>query len=116
MPSISFVTIAIASVLQLAMSLDYSLFIIHRYYEKEKSGLEPVEAALSSTKDAFSSVSTSALTTIFGFLALIFMRYTIGRDIGFSLAKAILISFVTVILLMPALVVIFDKALFKDKT
>lgn len=115
MSNISFVTIAIASVLQLAMSLDYSLFIIHRYYEKRDGGLEPVDAAISSTKDAFKSVSTSALTTIFGFLALIFMRYTIGRDIGLSLAKAILISFITTILLMPALVVIFDKALFKTR-
>ena len=115
MPNVSFVTIAIASVLQLAMSLDYSLFIVHRYYEKREEGLEPVDAAISSTKDAFKSVSTSALTTIFGFLALIFMRYTIGLDIGLSLSKAILISFITTILLMPVLVVIFDKVLFKTR-
>lgn len=113
--SISFVTIAIASVLQLAMSLDYSLFIVHRYYEKRDEGFQPVEAAISSTKDAFSSVSTSALTTIFGFLALVFMRYSIGQDIGLSLAKAIVISFITVIMLMPSLVVIFDKALLKTR-
>jgi len=115
MTDVSFVTIAISSVLQLAMSMDYSLFIIHRYYEKREAGLQPIDAAFTSTKDAFSSVSASALTTIFGFLALIFMRYSIGKDIGLSLAKAILISFITAILLMPALVVIFDKVLFKTR-
>lgn len=115
LPHISFVTIAIASVLQLAMSLDYSLFMVHRYYENRDNGLEPIEAANLSLKQAFKSVTASALTTIAGFLALIFMRYTIGTDIGVSLAKAIFMSYAVTLLLMPALLVIFDKPLLKHR-
>ena len=73
MPSISFLTMTMASALQLAMSLDYSLFFVHRYYEKREAGMEKREAAIASIKDALGSVTASALTTVFGFLALVFM-------------------------------------------
>lgn len=115
LPSISFLTIAIASALQLAMSLDYSLFFIHRYMEKRDEGLDIHQAASSAMKGAMGSVTASALTTIFGFLALLSMRYRLGTDIGLSLAKAVLISYLTAILLMPLLLVSFDKLLFKTR-
>lgn len=115
LPSVSYITMAISSVLQLAMSLDYSLFLIHRYYEERENGLEPKEAAIKSTKDAFSSITASALTTIFGFLALVVMKYKIGMDIGVSLAKAIVVSFVITLVLLPILLITFDKVLLKLK-
>lgn len=101
--SISFITHAMAAVLQLAMAMDYSLFICHRYTEERNNGLEPLQAVLSATKKSVSSISASSTTTIAGFLALIFMQYTIGADIGLVLAKGILISYLTVLILMPLL-------------
>lgn len=113
--SVSYVTIAIASILQLAMSLDYSLFLIHRYYEQREAGLDVIDAAVKSTKDAFSTVTASALTTIFGFLALLFMSYKIGTDIGLALAKSIVISYLVTLIFLPLLLVFFDKLLLKLK-
>jgi predicted RND superfamily exporter protein len=115
MPSVSFLTMAIASALQLAMSLDYSLFFIHRYMEKREEGMDVMSAVSDAMKGATGSVTASALTTIFGFLALLTMRYTLGTDIGISLSKAVFISFLTAIFLMPLLLVTFDKLLFKTK-
>lgn len=115
LPNVSYITMSIASILQLAMSLDYSLFIVHRYYEERDKGLEPIEAATTSVKDAFKTVTASALTTIFGFLALIIMRYRIGSDVGLSLVKAIFISYLTTIILLPILLILFDKPLIKLK-
>jgi predicted RND superfamily exporter protein len=115
MPSVSFLTMAIASALQLAMSLDYSLFFIHRYMEKREEGMDKMAAVSDAMRGAMGSVTASALTTIFGFLALLSMRYTLGTDIGLSLAKAVFISYLTAIFLMPLLLVSFDKLLFKTK-
>lgn len=112
--SVSYITIAITSVLQMAMSLDFSLFLIHRYYEERKDK-DKVTAAVNSTKAAFKSVTASALTTIFGFLALVIMQYKIGFDIGVALAKAIFISYLVTMILLPVLIVIFDKPLIKLK-
>ncbi|MGI6787857.1 MAG: efflux RND transporter permease subunit [Acholeplasmataceae bacterium] len=114
-PSISYITMSIVSILQLAMSLDYSLFIVHRYYEERDKGALPAEAALTSAKDAFGAVTASALTTIFGFLALLIMDYKIGFDIGLSLVKAIAISYIVAIILVPVLLVYFDKLLLKTR-
>lgn len=101
--SISFLTHSVAAVLQLAMSMDYSLFICHRYTEERNNGLEPLAAVVAATKASLSSIAASSTTTIAGFLALIFMQYSIGADIGLVLAKGILISFITVLVLMPLL-------------
>lgn len=102
-PSISFITHAMAAVLQLAISMDYSLFLCHRYSEERDSGKDAKSAVLAAAKNSFSSISASSLTTIAGFLALVFMQYRIGADIGFVLAKGILISFLCVMVLMPVL-------------
>lgn len=115
LPSLSYITLAIASVLQLAMSMDYSLFLIHRYYEEREKGLDKVEAALVSLKAAFSSITASALTTIFGFLALVIMRYKIGQDIGLALTKAIVLSYGVTLFFLPILLITFDKVLLKLK-
>lgn len=116
MPSVSFFTFAISSALQLAISLDYSLFFIHRYLEKREDGnLSKKEAAISAVKDALGSVTASALTTVFGFLALLWMRYTLGVDVGLNLGKAVVISYITALILMPVFLVLFDNLIIKSR-
>jgi len=111
LPGISFITHAMAAVLQLAISMDYSLFICHRYTEERKNGLEALPAIKAAAKNSLSSIAASSTTTIAGFLALIFMQYSIGADIGLVLAKGILISFMTVLVLMPVLLYSFRNGL-----
>ncbi len=113
-PSISFLTKSIAALLQFAISMDYSLFLSHRYIEERGKGIEVIPAIIGATRQSLSSIASSALTTIAGFLALIFMQYTIGKDLGLVLAKGIVISFVCVIVLMPVLLMTFHKTI--DKT
>ena len=99
--SISNITHSMASVLQLAISMDYSLFLLHRYKEERSGGEEVGEAIVNATHKTVSSISASALTTIAGFLSLLFMSYRLGADIGLVLAKGIVLSFVCVIILLP---------------
>lgn len=100
-------TNAVASILQLAVSMDYSIFLMHRYNE-EKLNLTPKEAMAKALRRTFGSVSASALTTIGGFLALVGMQYGIGRDMGLVLAKGVVCSLIGVMTLLPALVLTFD--------
>lgn len=111
---ISFITQTMAMALQLAISLDYSLFLIHRYYEEKQNGNGAVEATAKALKTTFGSILGSAMTTVVGFAALLFMNYTIGADIGLVMGKGILLSFFTSIVLLPILIVIFSKVLDKS--
>lgn len=113
-PSVSFITFSISAILQLAISLDYSLFLIHRYYEEKDLGKDLISAITTALKAAFGSISASALTTIAGFLALLFMRYTIGFDIGLVMAKGVVFSYISCLTLLPILIVLFAPLL--DKT
>ena len=106
---ISFVTNAAGNILQLAVSLDYSVFLIHRFDECRKNA-ESKNALVLST----SSILSSGLTTVIGFLALIMMRFRIGPDLGLALAKGIVISLLTVFLFMPGLILVTFK--WMDKT
>lgn len=109
---VSFITMTMAMALQLAMSLDYSLFLIHRYHEyKDLPVIDRVKMAL---RKSFMSITASSLTTIFGFIALCFMSYRIGMDIGLVLAKGILLSYLSTIFLLPVLLVMTHKWI--DKT
>ncbi len=112
---ISFVTNAAGSILQLAVSLDYSVFLIHRFGEcrKEESNTEIAmrDALVKST----SSILSSGLTTVIGFLALVLMRFRIGPDLGIALAKGIVLSLVTVFLFMPGLILSTCKWMDKTK-
>jgi len=114
LPNISFITLAIAAALQLAISLDYSLFLLHRYYEERKKDVPVLESIITALKSTFKTVSASMLTTVTCFLALLFMRYTIGFDIGIVLSKGILLSYLSVIILTPIL--IYISAPLIDKT
>ncbi len=104
LPEVSFITLTLAAALQLAISLDYSLFMLHRYYEHRDDGDDVIKAIGHAWKNAFPAILASALTTIAGFLALLFMRYGIGMDIGVVLAKGIAFSFLSVMVLMPLLI------------
>lgn len=106
---ISSVTYSIASILQLAVSMDYSIFLLHRYMDEKNNFQRKEDAMVEAITKTFSSISASALTTISGFLALIIMRYRIGRDIGLVLSKGVFFSLLSVITLLPVLILMFDR-------
>lgn len=110
---ISFVTNAVGAVLQLALAIDYAIILFHRFMEEheDKDTIEAITVALSK---AIPEISSSSLTTVSGMVALMFMRFGIGMDLGRVLTKAIIISLLTVFLLMPALIVMFSSAI--DRT
>ncbi|MCI1959706.1 MAG: efflux RND transporter permease subunit [Clostridia bacterium] len=111
--TISFFSFSTSAILQLAVSMDYSIFLLHIYKDYKKSGMEVHEAMEVALKDACRSVFASGATTIVGFLAIAFMKFTIGRDVGFVLTKGILCSLATVVFLMPSLILRFDKIIEK---
>lgn len=111
---ISFVTNAAGSILQLAVSLDYSVFLIHRFEECRTRQSDPEAAMAEALSLSTSSILSSGLTTVIGFLALVLMRFGIGPDLGLALAKGVAISLVTVLFFMPALTLAFVKL--TDKT
>ena len=112
---ISYITKAIAAVLQLGVTMDYSIFLYHRYEEERELYDDKRDAMTQAIIAAFRSLSGSSLTTIAGFLALCFMRLTLGRDIGIVMAKGVVLGVATVILVLPSLVLIFDKQIDKHK-
>lgn len=112
---ISFVTNAAGSILQLAVSLDYSVFLIHRFEECRGEESNAKEAMVSALCKSTSSILSSGLTTVIGFLALALMQFQIGPDLGLALAKGIAISLITVFVFMPALVLTTYKLLDRTK-
>ena len=117
LPNISYITQSMAIALQLAISLDYIIFTMHSYHsERKNSKSNPNQAIKLALKKIYRPVIASALTTMVSFLALIIMRFSIGLDIGIVFAKAILISLLTTLLLLPVLVIIFAKLIDKTKT
>lgn len=110
---ISFVTNAVGAVLQLALAIDYAIILFHRFME-EHEDKETIEAITVALSKAIPEISSSSLTTVSGMVALMFMQFGIGMDLGSVLTKAIIISLLTVFLFMPALIVMFSNAI--DKT
>ncbi|SDB25287.1 efflux RND transporter permease subunit [Eubacterium oxidoreducens] len=110
---ISFVTNAAGNILQLAVSLDYSVFLIHRFEECRKEEKNVKSAMVNALCMSTTSILSSGLTTVIGFLALCLMRFQIGPDLGLALAKGILISLITVFVFMPVLILYTYK--FIDK-
>ncbi len=101
---ISFLTDSVSAVLQLAVSMDYSIFLIHAFTREKNKGFEQTEALTNAINEALNSIFASSLTTIVGFLVLTFMKFNIGFDMGIVLAKGIVLSLLTVILFMPAMI------------
>lgn len=110
---ISYITNSISAILQLALSIDYSIVLIHTYRKYQKEGLNNNEAMEKAILECIRPVSASGLTTIAGLLALVFMSFTIGFDIGIVLMKGICISVVTSLTLLPCILIITDKLLIK---
>ena len=111
---ISFVTNAAGSVLQLAVSMDYSIFLLHRFAENRAEGKDVQDAMIAAVKQSAGSVLSSGLTTVTGFAALILMRFKIGPDMGWVMAKAIVFSLLCVLCFLPALAMCTYKLI--DKT
>ncbi|WP_244835174.1 efflux RND transporter permease subunit [Clostridium sp. BJN0001] len=102
--TISFLTFSIAAILQLAVAMDYSIFLLHSFTRERQAGLEPTQAIANAVRTSVISILSSGATTIVGFIVLALMNFKIGSDMGFVLAKGIVISLITVLLLMPALI------------
>ena len=115
LPSVSSVTFAAAAILQLALSIDYSIFLTHAYSNELKEGGTEFEAMGRALRKTLLTVSGSALTTIAGFCALFAMRFTLGFDLGIVLAKGILLSLFAVCLFQPCLILALRKISGKTK-
>ncbi|MDR1158204.1 MAG: MMPL family transporter [Oscillospiraceae bacterium] len=112
---VSFITNAVSPILQLAVSLDYAIFLLHSF-DAFRRETDDVHAAMRmAMKRALPAIAASAATTLFGFLALIFMRFRIGSDLGVNLAKGIVLSFLSVMIFLPALTLCCHKLLDKTK-
>lgn len=111
---ISFITEALAAVLQLAVTIDYSIFLWHSYKEeKEKHPGDNKEAMAIAIGKTITSVVSSSITTVAGFLALCFMSYELGMDMGIVMAKGVVIGVICCITVLPSMILVFDKALEK---
>ncbi len=111
---ISFVTNSAGNILQLAVSLDYSVFLLHRFAECRQESADPKEAMVQALTMSTTSILSSGLTTVIGFLALCLMQFQIGPNLGLALAKGVAISLITVFVFMPALILCTYQ--FIDKT
>ncbi len=106
---VSQITMSIAAILQLVLSMDYSIILANRY-RQEKENYDDIEDAMKAAWcNAFSSVSSSGMTTVIGLTMLVFMSFKIGMDLGLVLAKGVLLSMICVLTVLPALLLIFDE-------
>ncbi len=111
---VSYITQSISPILQMAVSLDYAIFLLHCFEEQRKIIPDVNTAMVKAMRQAFPSVAASAATTLFGFLALVFMRFRIGSDLGLNLVKGIIFSYLAVMIFLPALTLLCCN--FIDKT
>ncbi len=111
---ISFISDSVAIILQLALAIDYAIILSHRYSE-EREQLESREAVIQALSKAIPEISSSSLTTISSLIALTFMQFQIGFDMGIVLVKAIILSLASVFLLMPGLLMVFSEAIDRTK-
>lgn len=112
---ISYITKAIAAVLQLGVTMDYSIFLWHSYMEKLDNGIEPKPAMAEAINATLISVTGSSVTTIAGFLALCFMTYKMGMDLGLVMAKGVVFGVVCSVTVLPVLILFFTKTLQKTR-
>lgn len=111
---ISFITQSIAAILQLGVTMDYSVFLIDRFNEElAKNPADKTGAMAEAIKGTFSSVIGSSLTTVFGFLSLCFMSFTLGLDIGLVMAKGVVLGIISVITVLPSMILLFYKPIYR---
>ncbi|MDO4299395.1 MAG: MMPL family transporter [Lachnospiraceae bacterium] len=116
MGEISYVTKALAAVLQLGVTMDYSIFLWHSYEEFQKEHKEDKKKAMADAISAtFSSVAGSSVTTVAGFIALCFMSFTLGLDLGVVMAKGVVIGVICCVTVLPSLILVFDRLIEKTK-
>ncbi len=112
---ISFITKAIAAVLQLGVTVDYCIFLYHRYVAERPLHPDPRDAMAKAIVAAFKSLSGSSLTTIAGFLALCFMKMKLGMDLGVVMVKGVILGVTTVVLVLPSMLLLFDQRIEKHR-
>ena len=112
---ISYITKALSAVLQLAVTMDYSIFLWHSYNEQREKYSDNKEAMAVAIKKTLTSVVGSSITTIAGFVALCFMSFTLGRDLGIVMAKGVLLGVIGCVTVLPSLILVLDKPLQKTK-
>lgn len=112
---ISYITKALAAVLQLAVTMDYSIFLWHSYNEQRERYSDNKEAMAAAIKETLTSVVGSSITTVAGFAALCFMTFTLGRDLGIVMAKGVIFGVIGCVTVLPSLILVFDKPLQKSK-
>ena len=110
---ISYITKALSAVLQLAVTMDYSIFLWHSYGEQKQKCSDNKEAMAVAIKETVTSVLGSSITTVAGFIALCFMTFTLGRDLGIVMAKGVLLGVLCCVTVLPALILVLDKPLNK---
>ena len=113
MGEISYITKALSAVLQLAVTMDYSIFLWHSYNEQRTSHPDRLEAMSHAIHETLTSVVGSSITTIAGFVALCFMSFTLGRDLGIVMAKGVLLGVLSCVTVLPAMILVLDKPLQK---
>lgn len=113
--SVSNTTFAISAILQMVLSMDYSIIIMNRYRQECEGSSDHPAAMTAALKNAFSSVTGSAVTTFVGLLMLVFMSFKIGPDLGIVLAKGVVFSLLCVFFMLPALILLCDKAIVKTR-
>ena len=114
-PDVSFITFAVSAILQLALSIDYAIMLIHAWNDFQDEGLEAASAMEKALSQCFLRIASSAMTTVAGLLSLLFMSFTIGFDIGLALSKGIVISMLGVFLITPGLALMLQKPLRKTR-
>ena len=112
---VSYITKALSAVLQLAVTMDYSIFLWHSYNENRKKFSDKEEAMAVAIRETLTSVVGSSITTIAGFVALCFMSFTLGRDLGVVMAKGVILGVIGCVTVLPSLILVFDKPLQKTK-
>ena len=112
---ISYITKALSAVLQLAVTMDYSIFLWHSYNEQRLKYDDNKDAMAAAISETLTSVIGSSVTTVAGFAALCFMTFTLGRDLGLVMAKGVILGVIGCVTVLPALILIFDKPLQKTK-
>lgn len=115
MGEISYITKALSAVLQLAVTMDYSIFLWNSYNEQRTRCSDNKEAMADAINETLTSVVGSSITTIAGFISLCFMSFTMGRDLGIVMAKGVLLGVLGCVTVLPALILVFDKPLQKAK-
>ena len=112
---ISYITKALSAVLQLAVTMDYSIFLWHSYNEQLTKHDDHKEAMANAIRETLTSIVGSSITTVAGFIALCFMSFTLGRDLGIVMAKGVILGVIGCVTVLPALILVLDKPLQKAK-